>query len=209
MVKTHNLSYQYTPQQEVFQFPDIDLNNEENLLVLGKSGIGKTTLLHLMAGLLKPKTGSVCIQNNELQTMSAKKRDLFIGKNIGMVFQKNYAIRSLNVIENLRARLFFARKKVDHDSLTTLLKQLDLLDQQYKKVNQLSEGQLQRLGIGLSVIHKPKVILADEPTSSLDNYNCKAVLDLLLKQTERQKANLIVITHDQRVKPVFKNVITL
>lgn len=209
MILTKNLSFQYSPERPLIQFPDITLKSEENLLVLGKSGIGKTTLLHLMAGLLKPKTGLVSIQNQDLHAMPNKKRDRFIGEHIGLIFQKNYAIRSLNVVENLQARLFFNSQKTKSEKVKSILKQLDLEDHQHKKINQLSEGQLQRLGIGLAVIHDPKLILADEPTSSLDDETCETVMQLLFEQTILQKANLIVITHDQRVKPLFKNVITL
>ena len=94
MIQTHNLSFQHAPTLETLRFPDLLLEREENLLILGKSGIGKTTLLHLLAGLLQPKTGTVNLENIALHSLSAKKRDRFVGQHIGLVFQKNYAIRS-------------------------------------------------------------------------------------------------------------------
>ena len=209
MIQTQNLSFQYSPTLETLQFPDINLEREDNLLILGKSGVGKTTLLHLIAGLLKPKTGSVTVEDVEVQSLSAKKRDRFTGQHIGIVFQKNYAIRSLNVLENLEARLFFAGLKAQKEHVYSLLEQLDLTAQKLKKVYELSEGQLQRLGIALAVVHRPKVILADEPTSSLDAVNCELVMRLLLEQAGQQNANLVVITHDTRVTPLFQNTITL
>jgi len=209
MIQTHNLSFQHAPTLETLRFPDILLEREENLLILGKSGIGKTTLLHLLAGLLQPKTGTVNLENIALHSLSAKKRDRFVGQHIGLVFQKNYAIRSLDVMQNLEARLFFAGLKAKRERLLDLLDQLDLAAHKNKKIHQLSEGQLQRLAIALAVVHQPQVILADEPTSSLDDENCEAVMQLLLKQAEQQNANLVVITHDARVKPLFQNQITL
>ncbi|WP_250432527.1 ABC transporter ATP-binding protein [Hanstruepera flava] len=209
MVRTENLTFKYHQKETVFQFPDIDLNQTENLLILGKSGIGKTTLLHLMAGLLKPSSGTVTITDVNLQSLNSKQLDKFIGENIGLVFQKNYAVRSLNVMENIQARLFFCKKKVDHSAITNLLQQLNIESCKSKKINELSEGQLQRLGIALSVIHEPKLILADEPTASLDDENCQAVMSLLLDQAKKNKANLVVITHDQRVKPLFQNILEL
>ena len=89
------------------------------------------------------------------------------------------------------------------------MSQLDLLELKTSKVHALSEGQLQRLGIALAVIHEPQVILADEPTSSLDDANCKKVIELLLKQAAQTHANLIVITHDHRIKSYFQNTISL
>lgn len=209
MVKAKNLTFQYNGSDDLFRFPDIKLSDEESLLILGKSGIGKTTLLHLISGLLQPKSGSITIDNVSLQILKNKELDQFVGKHIGLVFQKNYANRSLNVLENLQARLYFSKQKTDKLHIENLLRTLNIIDCKNKKINELSEGQLQRLGIALSVVHQPKIILADEPTASLDDDNCKIVLQLLFQQAKVNKANLIVITHDQRVKPMFKNVLEL
>ncbi|UMB60768.1 ATP-binding cassette domain-containing protein [Lutibacter sp. A80] len=209
MVQTDNLIFQYKKKEQSFKFPEINLNTEENLLILGKSGIGKTTLLHLLAGLLKPVSGKVVIGDVDLNTLSHSKLDKFRGQNIGLVFQKSHAVQSLNVIENLKARLFFSGKLIDNTAITNLLEELNLGEVKNSKVNTLSEGQLQRLGIALAVIHNPQVILADEPTSSLDDEHCNIVMKLLINQAKRTKANLIVITHDNRIKPLFLNSITL
>ncbi|APY09873.1 ABC transporter ATP-binding protein [Seonamhaeicola sp. S2-3] len=209
MIQTNNLTFKYKNKEQIFSFPKIDLKEEESLLILGNSGIGKTTLLHLLAGLLQPKTGNITINNVNINTLSNSKLDTFRGKNIGLVFQKKHAIQSLSVYENLQARLFFCKKSDQQNTINTLLEELNLSNCKNSKINQISEGQLQRLGIALSVVHNPQVILADEPTSSLDDENCKAVINLLKKQAKKNKANLIVITHDQRIKPFFQNTITL
>jgi len=206
MIQTDNLTFKYKNKEQVFNFPEIALKEKESLLILGESGIGKTTLLHLLAGLLKPKSGKITINDININTLPNHKLDKFRGKNIGMVFQKKHAIQSLSVFENLKARLFFSSKKND---INALLEELNLNDCKNSKTNKISEGQLQRLGIALSVIHNPQIILADEPTSSLDDENCKIVINLLKKQAEKNNANLIVITHDQRIKPFFQNTITL
>ncbi|TYA71652.1 ABC transporter ATP-binding protein [Seonamhaeicola marinus] len=209
MIQTDNLTFQYTNKSQTFSFPKIDLKESESLLILGKSGIGKTTLLHLLAGLLRPKTGALLINNTDISNLSNSKLDAFRGKHIGLVFQKKHAIPSLSVFENLKARVYFCNTKVSDNTIDELLKELDLMDCKQSKVNEISEGQLQRLGIALSVIHNPQVILADEPTSSLDDENCKTVISLLKKQAKKNNANLIVITHDQRIKSFFQNTITL
>ncbi|MFK7747549.1 MAG: ATP-binding cassette domain-containing protein [Kordia sp.] len=209
MIKTENLTFHYKQKGHTFHFPDFALEEQENLLILGKSGIGKTTLLHLLAGLLKPVNGNVFIDGVNITSLSSSKLDTFRGQNIGLVFQKNHAVQSLSVFENLQARLFFSKKTSNTTIIDALLTELGLIEYKNRKVNALSEGQLQRLGIALSVIHNPKVILADEPTSSLDDENCSIVIELLKRQAMQSNANLIVITHDHRVKSSFSNTITL
>lgn len=209
MIYTDNLTFRYKKSDAIFRFPDIKLEEKENLVVLGKSGIGKTTFLHLLAGLLTPTDGKIQIDNININSLSNNTLDEFRGQNIGLVFQKNYAVKSLTVFENLQARLFFSKQKIDSTKIDELLQQLDITDLKNKNVTQLSVGQLQRLNIALSVIHNPKIILADEPTSSLDDENCKVVIELLLQQAQKNNTNLIVITHDQRIKSYFQNSITL
>jgi len=209
MIRTDNLTFQYKKGGHIFSFPNIALEKRENLLILGKSGIGKTTLLHLLAGILKPVSGKVIINKVNLNSLQNNKLDKFRGSTIGLVFQKKHAIQSLNVLENLRARLFFSKKPTNKKKIEIVLEQLGLLELKKHKVSELSEGQLQRLGIALSVIHSPQVILADEPTSSLDDDSCKIVIELLKNQAEQTNANLIVITHDHRIKSFFQNSITL
>lgn len=209
MLQTENLTFQYKKGEEILKFPNITLKKRDNLLILGKSGIGKTTLLHLCAGLLTPLNGKITINKTDINYLSNNKLNKFRGENIGLVFQKNHLVHSLNVIENLQARLFFSKNNKNNKLIEDLLKQLDIYELKTQKVNKLSEGQLQRLGIALAVIHNPKIILADEPTSSLDDQNCKTVIKLLKKQAELNDANLIVITHDHRLKSHFQNSITL
>lgn len=209
MIHTDNLHFQYKKKENSFKFPDIALSKQEHLLILGKSGIGKTTLLHLLAGILKPTNGTVTIDAVAISELSNTQLDKFRGETIGLVFQKKHAIASLSVLENLQARLFFSKKTTKSKAIEKVLKQLELYDFKHHKINELSEGQLQRLGIACAVIHQPKVLLADEPTSSLDDENCKLVMELLLNQAQSTNANLIVITHDSRIKSFFPNFITL
>jgi len=209
MIQTDKLLFQYKKTGYNFSFPDIQLKKQEDLLILGKSGIGKTTLLHLLAGLLVPSGGKVNIDGVDINALSHSKLDAFRGQNIGLVFQKKHAIKSLNVLENLKARLFFSKKKSDDSEIENLLKALDLHTHKHNKINTLSEGQLQRLSIAMGVVHNPKVILADEPTSSLDDENCFNVIKLLQKQANQTKACLVVITHDSRIKGFFQNTMEL
>jgi putative ABC transport system ATP-binding protein len=210
MIKTENLLFSYEDDsRKSFSFPDINLEINENLVILGRSGIGKTTFMHLLAGLLKPIQGSIHINNTDINNLSKSKLTTFRGEHIGLVFQKKYAIRSLNVIENLRVRLLFCKQKVDNDLIEELLEDLGLSPHKKSKIQTLSEGELQRLGIAMAIVHRPKIILADEPTSSLDDENANIVMELMLRQAEKTNANLLVITHDQRVKAFFNKTIAL
>lgn len=208
MLKTVDVTFSYTKDTS-FKFPDIELSDNQALLILGKSGIGKTTLLHLLAGVLSPNNGTVFINDTDITTLNSKKLDTFRGKHIGIVFQNTIAISSLSVYENLEARLYFGGISNQKEAIESVLDQLDLVSVKNQKPNTLSTGQLQRLGIALSVIHKPAVILADEPTSSLDDENCELVINLLKSQAKMSNANLIIITHDERIKKSFTNTIVL
>jgi len=209
MFKTENLTFEYKGSNKSFSFPNISLEKREELLILGKSGIGKTTLLHLLAGILKPTYGAVNYDEVNIGALSNSQLDSFRGQNVGLVFQNNHAIKSLSVLDNIKARLHFSKRPIRNSVINELLKELGLEEYKHQKVNQLSEGQLQRLGIALAVVHQPKVIFADEPTSSLDDENCKVVIELLKRQAKHSNANLIVITHDNRIKSLFTKTIDL
>ena len=208
MLKTADVTFSYTKETS-FNFPDIDLSSGQPLLILGKSGIGKTTLLHVLAGILSPDHGTIVINDTNITNLGSKKLDGFRGKHIGIVFQNTIAVSSLTVYENLQARLYFSGISNQKEAIENILVQLDLVSVKNQKPNTLSTGQLQRLGIALGVIHKPAIILADEPTSSLDDENCALVIDLLKSQAKKSNANLIIITHDQRIKNAFTNTIVL
>ena len=208
MLKTVAVTFSYTKESS-FSFPDIELSDSQSLLILGKSGIGKTTLLHLLAGILSPDNGNIFINDTNITSIGNKKLDAFRGKHIGIVFQNTIVISSLTVFENLQARLYFSGLPNQKEAIENILDQLDLVSVKNQKPNTLSTGQLQRLGIALGVIHKPDIILADEPTSSLDDENCELVIDLLKSQAKKSNANLIIITHDHRIKKSFTNTIAL
>ena len=207
MIKTKGLKFNYD-NQVFFEFPDINLISGENLLIIGSSGIGKTTLLHLLAGLLKSESGSVELFGNEISLLSSHQLDRFRKNNIGIVFQRPHFVNSLTVKENLQLAQYIAKKK-DNNRIESILKNLNISDKANKKTNQLSQGEKQRASIALAIVNSPKLILADEPTSSLDDNNCTNVINLLQKQATEFGAQLVVITHDSRVKKYFKKSVEL
>ena len=207
MIKTKAVEFNYD-NQVFFKFQDINLKSSENLLIIGSSGIGKTTLLHLLAGLLESSSGSIKLFEKELSDLSSHQLDRFRKNNIGIVFQRPHFVNSLTVKENLQLAQYIANKK-DNNRIENILKNLNILDKSDKKTNQLSQGEKQRASIALAIVNSPKLILADEPTSSLDDINCDNVIKLLKKQATDFGAQLIVITHDSRLKKHFKNSIEL
>jgi putative ABC transport system ATP-binding protein len=208
VLKTTSLKYKY-PNGESFDFPDFECKEKEHLLVLGSSGVGKSTLLHLLGGLLTTKQGSIELAGQNMTKLSNKSLDQFRGTNIGIIFQNNHFISSLSVLENLLMSQYFSGGKEDESKCKSLLDRLNIGEKAYKPISTLSEGQKQRVAIARALANNPKLILADEPTSALDDDNCKEVISLLEEQAEMAGAALIIVTHDARLKDIISNHITL
>jgi len=204
MIQTQNLSFSYNKETQ-FSFPNIICNAQETLLITGGSGKGKTTLLHLLGGLLKPTHGSIQINATEMNGLSNSKLDAFRGKNIGFVLQQNYFVSSLSVLDNIVMASWFSNQKKETEKAKSLLAELNLYSQMHKLPSQLSVGQQQRVSIARALINEPKVVLADEPTSSLDDENAFKVADLLQSLAINYKSALIIVTHDRRLKDHFPN----
>lgn len=207
MLKTKSLQYQYTDGQS-FEFPDISCDQKDKLLVLGSSGVGKSTLLHLLGGLLGAQKGSIVLNDKEMVGMGQSKLDKFRGDNIGIIFQKNHFVASLSVLENLKIAQFFGGKE-DEKKCKNLLERLNILEKSNKSISTLSEGEKQRVAIARALVNNPSLILADEPTSALDDANCFEVMKLLEEQASEAKAALVIVTHDNRLKETIPNQITL
>ena len=204
LLQTKDLKYAH-PGQQVLHFPDIQLDVNESLLVLGKSGSGKSTFLNLIAGLLSPKSGEVFINHVSISRLSGHVLDLFRGKNIGIVFQKPHLIAALNVRQNLELAHFFSQEK--GQDISALLQDLGIAHKAKSSVLTLSEGEAQRVSIARALANSPKLILADEPTSSLDDEHAEKVIELLQSQAQKIGAALVIVTHDQRVKNQISNFI--
>ena len=206
MLETKNLRFKYDNNLEL-NFPNIK-TSKENLLILGASGVGKTTFLHLLSGLLKPMNGEIDLLGTKISNLKMSEMDRFRGKNIGIVFQKPHFINSLTVKENLQLAQYISKKN-DKNRIQSLLESLGIEDKANKKTQNLSQGEKQRVSIALAIVNSPKLILADEPTSSLDDLNCDKVINILKNQASKYKAKLIIITHDYRLKKHFKNTLSL
>ncbi len=187
------------------QYPDWSVEKGKHAMVLGNSGSGKTTLLHLLGGLMKPNSGKISIAGDMILTKSGNDLDRFRGENIGLVFQKPHLISALSVQENLKLAQYLGKRKLDAGRIDDVLNQLGILDLKNRKIHQISQGQAQRVSIARAVLNSPALLLADEPTASLDDENCEKVIHLLKSQAEQSGSTLIIATHDHRVKSEFKN----
>jgi len=208
MIVTKNLSFSYGKGTS-FNFPDVAVASGESLLITGGSGRGKTTLLHLLGGLLRPRAGEVVIEHTNIATLSEKKLDHFRGQHIGLVLQQAYFVASLNVLENVVLASWLTTGIKATEKAKQLLQQLDLQGHLHKQPSQLSTGQQQRVSIARALINEPKLLLADEPTSSLDDDNARRVAGMLAHLAKQYGTALVVVTHDQRLKDTFLNQISL
>ena len=200
MLRTQGLRYNYGGDGPNMAFPDLELKRGEELLLLGASGTGKTTLLHLIAGMRTPTEGTVELVGKPFSGLPVAERDLTRGQHMGIVFQTAHFVRSLTVSENLALGQSLAGQEADPHRIQTLLEGLGLGHKLNARVDTLSVGEQQRVSIARAVVHKPGVILADEPTSALDDQNTEVVLQLLRNQAADAGAALLIVTHDQRLK---------
>lgn len=178
-------------------------------MVLGESGKGKTTLLHLLGGLMPPSSGSIRVNETETTALQGARLDSFRGKNIGIVFQQALFVRSISVLQNLLLAQQLAGMKQDEKLVKELLQVLNVLDRSRELPNNLSIGERQRASIARALATRPTIVLADEPTSALDDHNCERVSGLLEKVVTDHGASLIIVTHDKRLKDRFRNTIEL
>lgn len=176
----------------------------EHWLVLGASGSGKTTLLHLVAGLLAPSAGEIEVGGQALAKLEGAALDRWRGRSVGIVPQKLHLVSSLSVLQNLLLAPYLAGLPTDSGRAFSTLEQLGLKDKAAARPHELSHGQAQRVAIARAVMNRPRLLLADEPTSNLDDASCFQALDLLQQQAGECGATLIVATHDQRAKAKFE-----
>jgi putative ABC transport system ATP-binding protein len=208
MLLTKDLKFEYTPQVK-FDFPDIACALGDSLVITGESGSGKTTLLHLLGGLIKPKSGKVILNETEYNILEGSSLDKYRGKHISIIFQKMHFISSISVLENILLAQWLGAEKKNKNHAMQILERLQIADQKDKNIKQLSQGQQQRVAIARALINQPSLILADEPTSSLDNKNAEIVEKLLRESAQTMNAALVMVTHDMRMKQNAKNTIEL
>lgn len=208
MLKIENLQLRYQ-SDTCIDFPDWAVDKQQHAIILGKSGSGKTTLLHILAGILSPTAGTVQMNNTNISSLKDKELDQFRKQHIGIIFQKPHLVTALTVSENLLLAQQLSGAKADSSLVNSLLEELDISQIANRKTHEISQGQAQRVAIARAIIKQPDLLIADEPTASLDDENCEKVVNLLKNQAEKNESTLIIATHDQRVTPHFQNILQL
>lgn len=199
MIRVNSLAHVYDKGRRL-KFPCWEISDMEQWLLLGASGSGKSTLLNIISGLLKPSQGAVLINGTDLYTLPVRGLDRFRGRHIGIIFQRPHLIRSLDVLDNLELAAVMAGLPIDHERNRSLLADLGIGELAKNYPDQLSQGQLQRVSVARALVNKPDLLIADEPTSSLDDENANQVIKMLTTQAKDNGAALIIATHDARVR---------
>lgn len=172
---------------------DLELPFGQSYAITGRSGEGKSTLLHILGALESPDSGSVLIES---ELVSIKTGDKIRKNKIGFIFQNFNVLEDFSVLDNLKVACRIREHKIDESYLLKCLEDVELLDKAHSLARILSGGERQRLAIARALMHKPKIILADEPTGSLDTATASKIEQLLLKTVTLEQALLIIVTHD-------------
>lgn len=205
--------YSDRPENIVLNIPSWSLSTGEQAFVQGPSGGGKSTLLGLLSGMLVPSEGKVRVLGQRLDNMGSRQRDQFRAMNIGYVFQQFNLMPYLNAIDNvLLATQFSNRKNTSllKSEIKTLFNGLNILEKEWNRpTRDLSIGQQQRVAIARALINKPQILIADEPTSSLDRENSEAFMRLLMPIVAENRMTLLFVSHDQSLATYFTKVESL
>jgi putative ABC transport system ATP-binding protein len=198
-------------EHKVLNRVNIEINEGEIIIILGRSGSGKSTLLNLLSGIDVPSSGHIYLNNNDITSMSEKDRTLFRRNNIGFVFQFFNLIPTLTVEENLLLPLELKGKISDKEQRIAMeiLQEIGLADRASSYPDQLSGGEQQRVALARAIIHDPSIILADEPTGNLDFETGLLIINLLDRIIRKKKKTMIMATHSKEVIGMADRILTL
>ena len=216
IVKIETLRFQWSKNNNFKIFvPKLEVGRGKKVLFLGESGSGKTTLLSLICGFLEPLSGSISINDKIISNLTSTNKDAYRSDNIGIIFQQFNLLPYANVIDNIILPLYFSKqrsKKVENktNAAMTLCDQLRLPESILnQKASNLSVGQQQRVAVARALIGSPSIIVADEPTSSLDTEAQELFLDLMFDQISKNSSTLLMVSHDKSLTNYFDQVIDI
>lgn len=197
-------------ENQVHALHNISLNVVEGefAAIVGTSGSGKSTLLHLIGGLDYPTKGKIFVKKKEIGDLSRKKLTIFRRRNIGFVFQNYSLMPVLNVYDNVALPITFDRgKHINRNYIEELLRELGIWEKRRKYPKELSGGQQQRVAIARALVHKPAILLCDEPTGNLDSSTTVEVMGLLKTSCRKYKQTILMVTHNEAIAQTCDRVI--
>ena len=201
-----DLRFRYpSADHDVVDVRSLELHRSEQLLLTGGSGRGKSTLLQLIAGLLEPDTGEIRVAGEQLHSLHGAKRDLFRGRTIGMIFQTFNLLHGFTALENVMAPMMFSRipRREHREKAQSLLRHLGI-DRIDAEPEQLSIGQQQRVAVARAIACEPALVLADEPTASLDPEAAVVAMELIQNICREHHAALLCVSHDPAMSERFE-----
>ena len=200
-----------TGDSQVVALDNIDLSVErgEFVAIVGASGSGKSTLLHILGSVDRPTAGRVIVDGTDISVLSQTQSAVFRRRKVGLVYQFYNLIPTLTIRKNILMPLLLDKKKPPQEYFEQIVKTLGIADKLEALPNQLSGGQQQRAAIARSLIYRPALLLADEPTGNLDQKNSREIIDMLKLSNRNFKQTIILITHDEKVALEAERVITV
>ncbi|MGK7932499.1 MAG: ABC transporter ATP-binding protein [Microcystaceae cyanobacterium] len=213
MIEISDLQFNYQADDFQLKIPNLTIEKGAKVAIIGTSGCGKTTLLHLIAGIKVPTKGSIKIDSLELEKLSDHQRRQFRIKNIGFIFQDFELIDYLNVFDNIiycyRLNPTLKLTKQVRNNALNLTNKVGISDKVKRRIDHLSQGEKQRVAICRALLTQPKLLLADEATGNLDPDNKQRILQILFNYLKENEATLIAVTHDHELLHLFDQVIDL
>ncbi len=203
LLSAKNISHTF--EYELFTNLSLELEEKESIAIIGISGSGKSTFLHILSTLLIPNSGSVTIFGEDVITMSKKKLAQMKRDMLGLVFQSHYLFKGFSAFENLEVAAMLSNQKIDDE----LLKKLNIHEGINQKVTELSGGQQQRVSIARVLTKQPRILFVDEPTGNLDKTTASEVMDIFFDYIEKNSAGMVLVTHDEELAFKCKKVYRL
>ncbi|MEM6314078.1 MAG: ABC transporter ATP-binding protein [Planctomycetota bacterium] len=194
---------------DVLDIPALNLEAGEQVALIGSSGTGKTTLLHILAGIVPADSGTVTLAGVDLTTLGEAQRDRHRADHLGYVFQTHHLLPAFTALENVLLGMSFGGRGSDRKHAETLLDTVGLADRFHHRPAQLSVGQRQRVAVARALANRPTIVLADEPTGSLDPDTAQTVLELLRRLATESSATLLLVTHNHELAATLPKTLDL